>query len=213
MNITACGADIALWCVCVLQADVFSFGIIMYEVLQRYIVLSAVAVAGTYEELEGYCARVAGGYRPPLHAKWPVSVAKLIQVRPSCNSALTPDGTCGTAAPHLQALLWPGRQDRHTRSDWVCSGNSPSDHPHLQPCHVLLHCLTMISRIGVCVPAAGLLGRRALGTPQHGRGGHSPGGHPGVRGDGGTGQGGAQVQLHHLLKHAHTTLTCQAGRE
>ena len=70
-----------LGCTVVLsQADVFSFGIIMYEVLQRYIVLSAVAVAGTYEELESYCGRVAGGYRPPLHSKWPASVAKLIQV-------------------------------------------------------------------------------------------------------------------------------------
>lgn len=64
-----------------LQADVFSFGIMVYEVLQRYIMLSAVAVRGTYEELEAYCARVADGYRPPLHTKWPPSMAKLIQVR------------------------------------------------------------------------------------------------------------------------------------
>lgn len=58
----------------------FSFAIMMYEVLQRYIMLSAVAVRGTYEELEAYCARVAAGYRPPLHDKWPISVSKLIQV-------------------------------------------------------------------------------------------------------------------------------------
>lgn len=62
------------------QADVFSLAIMMYEVLQRYIMLSAVAVRGTYEELEAYCARVADGYRPPLHKKWPESVSKLIQV-------------------------------------------------------------------------------------------------------------------------------------
>lgn len=61
------------------KADVFSFGTMMYEVLQRYIMLSAVAVRGTYEELEAYCARVADGYRPPLHAKWPPSIVKLIQ--------------------------------------------------------------------------------------------------------------------------------------
>lgn len=67
-------------CVCVLQADVFSFGIMMYEVLQRYIMLSAVAVRGTYDELEAYCARVADGYRPPLHSKWPAALSKLIQV-------------------------------------------------------------------------------------------------------------------------------------
>lgn len=52
-----------------------------YEILQRYIMLSAVAVRGTYEELEAYCARVANGYRPPLHASWPASVSKLIEVR------------------------------------------------------------------------------------------------------------------------------------
>jgi hypothetical protein len=34
------------------QADIFSFGVMMYEVMQRYVMLSAVAVRGTYEELE-----------------------------------------------------------------------------------------------------------------------------------------------------------------
>jgi mitogen-activated protein kinase kinase kinase 7 len=65
---------------CAPQADVFSFGIMMYEVMQRYIMLSAVAVRGTYNELEAYCARVADGYRPPLHSKWPATLSKLIQV-------------------------------------------------------------------------------------------------------------------------------------
>jgi mitogen-activated protein kinase kinase kinase 7 len=72
-----------VWLHAILQADVFSFGIMMYEILQRYIMLSAVAVRGTYEELEAYCARVADGYRPPLHAKWPPSIVKLIQVCPA----------------------------------------------------------------------------------------------------------------------------------
>lgn len=96
-------------CVCVscvsVQADVFSFGIMMYEVLQRYIMLSAVAVAGTYEELERYCARVAGGYRPVLHTKWPASVSKLIQVgctRLACTGSWPP--CYSTAQPHSTCL-------------------------------------------------------------------------------------------------------------
>lgn len=74
----------------------FSFGIMMYEVLQRYIMLSAVAVAGTYEELEGYCARVAGGYRPPLHDKWPPKLTKLLLV-----GALLPAMRCSHIWLHL----------------------------------------------------------------------------------------------------------------
>lgn len=85
-----------------LQADVFSFGIMMYEVLQRYIMLSAVAVRGTYEELEAYCARVADGYRPPLHTKWPPSMAKLIQVRQEGQRLLC----CHGVHACMQALAW-----------------------------------------------------------------------------------------------------------
>lgn len=63
-----------------LQADVFSFAIMMYEVMQRYVMISAVATKGTYEELEEYAARVAGGYRPPLHDYWPPSISSTIKV-------------------------------------------------------------------------------------------------------------------------------------
>lgn len=52
----------------------------MYEVLQQYIMLMAVSVRGTFEELEAYAERVAGGYRPPLLEKWPPEVSSLIQV-------------------------------------------------------------------------------------------------------------------------------------
>lgn len=62
------------------QADVFSFGIMMYEIMHQYIMLMAVSVRGTYDELEAYCARVAGGYRPPLQDKWPEAVNSIIQV-------------------------------------------------------------------------------------------------------------------------------------
>eukprot|EP00879_Flechtneria_rotunda_P007275 GHRR01007632.1.p2 GENE.GHRR01007632.1~~GHRR01007632.1.p2 ORF type:complete len:166 (+),score=48.43 GHRR01007632.1:1449-1946(+) len=61
------------------KADVFSFAILMYEVLHCYVMLSAVSVAGTYEELEEYCAGVAAGYRPPLHDDWPESISSIIK--------------------------------------------------------------------------------------------------------------------------------------
>jgi mitogen-activated protein kinase kinase kinase 7 len=64
-----------------LQADVFSYGLMMYEVMHRYIMLSAISVLGTYEELEEYAARVAAGYRPPLHSNLPASITSIIQVR------------------------------------------------------------------------------------------------------------------------------------
>lgn len=70
-----------------LQADVFSFAMMMYEIMQQYIVLLAVSVQGTYEELEEYCARVAGGYRPPLLEKWPPELISVITVSDMCPAA------------------------------------------------------------------------------------------------------------------------------
>jgi hypothetical protein len=59
---------------------VFSFGVMAYEVMHRYIMLSAISVLGSYEELEAYAARVAAGYRPPLHGNLPASITSIIQV-------------------------------------------------------------------------------------------------------------------------------------
>ncbi|KIZ04397.1 Dual specificity protein kinase shkE [Monoraphidium neglectum] len=61
------------------KADVFSFGVMMFELLQKYIMLSAISIKGTYEELEAYAARVAGGFRPPLHDRWPPEISSLIK--------------------------------------------------------------------------------------------------------------------------------------
>jgi hypothetical protein len=59
----------------------------MYEIIHQYIMLNAVSVRGTYEELEEYCARVAAGYRPPLHTYWPEPLKQLIEVHNSKNDA------------------------------------------------------------------------------------------------------------------------------
>jgi hypothetical protein len=37
-----------------------------------------VAAKGTYEELEAYAARIAAGYRPPLHSNLPASITSVI---------------------------------------------------------------------------------------------------------------------------------------
>eukprot|EP00775_Hariotina_reticulata_P005978 gene5978-6217_t len=78
------------------KADVFSFGIMMYEVIQKYIMLSAVSIRGTYEELEDYCARVAGGYRPPIHKHWPEPLKQLIQ---DCWAS------AASARPHMEEVV------------------------------------------------------------------------------------------------------------
>jgi len=65
----------------VVQTDVFSFGVIMYEVLHRYAMLPAVAARGTEQELDAYAWRVSRGYRPQIHEEWSGPVQNLIEVR------------------------------------------------------------------------------------------------------------------------------------
>lgn len=60
------------------KVDVFSFGVILFELLSRYQMLCAVSVAGTPEEVENYAAKVSEGYRPPIPEHWPESVRQLI---------------------------------------------------------------------------------------------------------------------------------------
>jgi len=63
------------------KADVFSFGVILYEVVHRYMTLSAICIKGTVDELEAYATRVSRGYRPPIDKKFPEELRKLIDVR------------------------------------------------------------------------------------------------------------------------------------
>ncbi|GFR44342.1 hypothetical protein Agub_g5559, partial [Astrephomene gubernaculifera] len=60
------------------KVDVFSFGVILFELLSRYQTVCAISLAGTQEEIESYAARVAQGYRPPLPQRWPEPVKQLL---------------------------------------------------------------------------------------------------------------------------------------
>ncbi|PNW73229.1 hypothetical protein CHLRE_14g623926v5 [Chlamydomonas reinhardtii] len=60
------------------KVDVFSFGVILFEVLNRYQMVCAISIQGTEEEVEGYAAKVSEGYRPPLPERWPHHVKQLI---------------------------------------------------------------------------------------------------------------------------------------
>ena len=72
----------------------------MYEVLQQYIMLMAVSVRGTFEELEAYAARVAGGYRPPVLEKWPEEVKNIIKVSTyACSPHLASAALASMRAP------------------------------------------------------------------------------------------------------------------
>ena len=57
------------------KADVFSFGVMLREVLSAYLLSFAFR---DQEELEAYVARVSTGYRPPLDARWPEDLRSLI---------------------------------------------------------------------------------------------------------------------------------------
>jgi hypothetical protein len=71
--------------VSLLQADVFSFGMMLYQLVQRYLTIFAVSSEGDPMQIMAYAARVAAGYRPPISKRVLPSVARLIQV-----------GGCGT---------------------------------------------------------------------------------------------------------------------
>lgn len=61
------------------KADVFSFGVVMYEVFYKYVTFCQVSRMGTAEELEQYASRVASGHRPALRkGEFPHALNSLI---------------------------------------------------------------------------------------------------------------------------------------
>jgi serine/threonine protein kinase len=60
------------------KIDVFSFGIILYELLSGVVVAGRVAMEGEHEQLLDYARQVANGHREPLPSYWPSVVKQLI---------------------------------------------------------------------------------------------------------------------------------------
>lgn len=60
------------------KIDVFSFGIILYELLSGVVVASRVAMQGEHDELLDYARQVANGHREALPTHWPAQVRKVM---------------------------------------------------------------------------------------------------------------------------------------
>jgi len=60
------------------KADVYSFAIVMYEVLQKCLLLAFVSLHGVAAEVDQYVASVVSGFRPFLPKQWPKEVRFLL---------------------------------------------------------------------------------------------------------------------------------------
>ena len=60
------------------KADVYSFAIVMYEVLQKCMLLAFVSLRGIPAEVEQYIESVLSGFRPYLPSDWPAEVKTLL---------------------------------------------------------------------------------------------------------------------------------------
>ena len=91
------------------QADVFSLGTVLWELLSRQTVGAAV-LAGATGDLarvaELYAHRVARGFRPPLPRSWPEEVRRLVTDCWEARPAARP--RAGEVAKRLKALLKAG---------------------------------------------------------------------------------------------------------
>ncbi|GMH38915.1 hypothetical protein BSKO_06813 [Bryopsis sp. KO-2023] len=67
------------------SVDVFSFGMVFYELMRVYLLLCFVCLEGTLDEVEIYTETVAEGFRPPIPKVWPLEVKSLIR---ACWAAL-----------------------------------------------------------------------------------------------------------------------------
>lgn len=61
------------------KVDVFSFGIVLYEVLRAVRLIIYIAPNGKMSEVETYANRVADGLRPPIPETWPTDLRNLIE--------------------------------------------------------------------------------------------------------------------------------------
>ncbi|CAD7700290.1 unnamed protein product [Ostreobium quekettii] len=61
------------------KVDVFSFAIIMYELLRKSVLLVFVATTGSPEDVERHAENIVNGMRPPMPQEWPDELADLIR--------------------------------------------------------------------------------------------------------------------------------------
>lgn len=61
------------------KADVFSFSIVIYEVLQKCMLLAFISLRGLPSEVDQYIASVLGGFRPIIPKEWPAELRILLK--------------------------------------------------------------------------------------------------------------------------------------
>lgn len=61
------------------KVDVFSFAICMYELTHKYMMVFAVSVSGTEEEIMRYAHKVSEGFRPTLREDFPPELKSIIK--------------------------------------------------------------------------------------------------------------------------------------
>eukprot|EP01025_Chloroclados_australasicus_P065814 TRINITY_DN897_c0_g1_i3.p2 TRINITY_DN897_c0_g1~~TRINITY_DN897_c0_g1_i3.p2 ORF type:complete len:257 (-),score=5.76 TRINITY_DN897_c0_g1_i3:1535-2230(-) len=60
------------------KVDVFSFGVIMWEMFYRDMILNRVSRSGSIDELMAYCVERTRGYREPIPNDWPKQLQTLV---------------------------------------------------------------------------------------------------------------------------------------
>ena len=61
------------------KVDVFSWAICAYELCHKYMMIFAISVTGTEEEIMRYAQRVSQGFRPTLREDFPAELKSIIQ--------------------------------------------------------------------------------------------------------------------------------------